>query len=272
MTSSASHPSHEHQSTPFAHLSVAKMPAHWLMARLGKRVLRPGGIEMTRWMLDELRLGPQDDVIELAPGLGLTAREILARRPRTYVGVEREPEAIAQAERAIGGFDGSARVVRADASRSGLADASASVVVGEAMLSMHPEAKKLAIASEVRRLLRPGGSYAIHELAVVDREDQAEVERDFSDAIHVGVRIGTGAQWKEWLDHAGFEVTSVTTAPMRLLETTRLLQDEGAWRTARFVFNSLRVPGAARRLLDVRAAFRKHDKHVRAIALIAKRR
>ena len=25
------------------HLNVQKMPAHWLMAHLGKRVLRPGG-------------------------------------------------------------------------------------------------------------------------------------------------------------------------------------------------------------------------------------
>ncbi|MEO8801279.1 MAG: class I SAM-dependent methyltransferase [Polyangiaceae bacterium] len=204
--------------------------------------------------------------------LGLTAREILTRRPRTYVGVEREPEAIAQTERAIAAFSSSARVVRADASHSGLPDACASVVVGEAMLSMHPEAKKLAIVQEVRRLLRPGGSYAIHELAVTDPEHQADVEKDFSESIHVGVRIGTVAQWKEWLDRAGFEVTSVTTAPMRLLETTRLLQDEGLWRTGRFVFNTLRVPGAARRLLDVRAAFRKHDKHVRAVAVIAKRR
>ncbi len=27
-----------------ADLAVQKMPAHWLMARLGKRVLRPGGL------------------------------------------------------------------------------------------------------------------------------------------------------------------------------------------------------------------------------------
>ncbi|HSQ64947.1 MAG TPA: methyltransferase domain-containing protein [Polyangiaceae bacterium] len=270
MTTSTT-PTHEHDSAPFAHLSVAKMPAHWLMARLGKRVLRPGGLEMTRWMLDELRIGPEDDAIEFAPGLGLTAREIVARRPRTYVGVEREPEAIAQTERALAGHE-RARIVRADASRTPLPDACASVVVGEAMLSMHPEAKKQAIASEARRLLRPGGGYAIHELAVTDPDRQSEVERDFSDCIHVGVRIGTVPQWKTWLERAGFEVASVTTAPMRLLETMRLIQDEGVWRTARFVFNSLRVPGAASRLLDVRAVFRKHEPYVRAVAIVARRR
>jgi len=259
------------EATPFAHLSVAKMPAHWLMARLGKRVLRPGGIELTRHLLDELHIGPDDDVIELAPGLGLTAREILARRPRSYVGVEREPEAITQTERALASFRATARVIRGDASKTPLPDACANVVIGEAMLSMHPEAKKHAVACEARRLLRPGGAYAIHELAITDVHKQREVEEDFSDSIHVGVRIGTVPQWKAWLERAGFEATAVTTAPMRLLEAARLIQDEGLWRTTRFVFNSLRVPGAARRLLHVRDVFRKHEADVCAIAIVARR-
>ena len=29
-------------------LDTTKMPGHWLLARLGKRVLRPGGRELTR--------------------------------------------------------------------------------------------------------------------------------------------------------------------------------------------------------------------------------
>lgn len=35
----------EHDASSGSHLAVQKMPAHWLMARLGKRVLRPAGIE-----------------------------------------------------------------------------------------------------------------------------------------------------------------------------------------------------------------------------------
>ena len=37
--------------TPGASLNQQKMPGHWLMARLGKRVLRPGGMELTRRMI-----------------------------------------------------------------------------------------------------------------------------------------------------------------------------------------------------------------------------
>ena len=33
-----------------------KMPGHWLLARLGKRVLRPGGLELTQRLLERFGL------------------------------------------------------------------------------------------------------------------------------------------------------------------------------------------------------------------------
>ena len=44
---------------PGSKLDVSRMPGHWLLARLGKRVLRPGGSELTRALLDGLAIGPQ---------------------------------------------------------------------------------------------------------------------------------------------------------------------------------------------------------------------
>ena len=52
---------------PGSDLEAARMPGHWLLARLGKRVLRPGGMELTRWMLNALRIvGKQPEVIAVA--------------------------------------------------------------------------------------------------------------------------------------------------------------------------------------------------------------
>ncbi len=257
-------------------LSVAKMPAHWLFARLGKRVLRPGGLETTRWLLDAADIGRFDDVVELAPGLGVTAREILARAPRGYVGVERDAGAVAFTRRALAdaGF-AAAELVEGDAARVPLTDASASVVLGEAMLSMQPERKKQAIIAEASRLLRPGGRYAIHELAVapddLDPASLERIERDLSEAIHVGVRIGTVSRWRAWLEAHGFEIEEVRIAPMRLLEPDRLVRDEGALGAARFAVNALRTPGAARRLRSVRASFREHRHQLCAVAIVARR-
>ena len=82
-------------SLPGDGLDAARMPGHWLLARLGKRVLRPGGLELTRWMLDALGVDPEDRVVELAAGLGATARLTLARRPAAYTAVDRDATAVA---------------------------------------------------------------------------------------------------------------------------------------------------------------------------------
>ena len=44
-------------------------------------------------MLDSLSVQPDDDVVEFGPGLGVTARLTLARKPHSYIGVERDENA-----------------------------------------------------------------------------------------------------------------------------------------------------------------------------------
>ena len=147
---------------PLADRDDASVQGHWLLARLGKRVLRPGGLELTERLLGHAEL-TDADVVELAPGLGRTAAEIIARRPRSYQGIDRDPQAVRAVQPIVGAFG---QVHTADAAETGLSDASADVVIGEAMLTMQGERAKTAIVAEAVRLLRPGGRYAIHELAL----------------------------------------------------------------------------------------------------------
>ena len=266
----------EHELSQFTDRSVDKMPAHWLMARLGKRVLRPGGVGATQWLLKHVSVQPSDDVIEFAPGLGSTAREIVALSPNSYVGVERDAKAKILADRSLADSHcPNARIIQGDALHVPLENGCATIVLGEAMLSMQTLQKKQSIIAEARRLLRANGRYALHELAVIpeniDREQLANIHRELSEQIHVGVRIGTVDEWTRWVTEAGFEVESITTKPMHLLEPRRLIQDEGLFGACKFVFNALTTPGARRRLLQVRSAFRKYNSNLCAIALVARR-
>src|SRR3546814_5496568 len=98
-------------------LEASQMPGHWLLARLGKRVLRPGGVEITDQLLAATAIGSSDDVVEVAPGLGATTRRILAAGPASYTGVDRDPAA---ADLVATRLDGpNRRVVQASASEAG---------------------------------------------------------------------------------------------------------------------------------------------------------
>ncbi|MCK6529163.1 class I SAM-dependent methyltransferase [Myxococcota bacterium] len=258
---------------PGADLDVTRMPGHWLLARLGKRVLRPGGRELTERMLADLAISPADDVVEFAPGLGVTARRALAARPASYTGVERAPEA---AEIVRGYLPASgARCVVGHAEETGLPGGSATVVYGEAMLTMQTAKGKVRIVDEARRLLRAGGRYGIHELALtpdtLDEGLKAGIERELSQAIHVGARPLTESEWRQLLADQGFAVTTMTTSPMHLLELRRMIQDEGILGVLRIAWNVLCDRQARARVLEMRRVFRKHARHLSAITIVATR-
>src|ERR1022692_4185186 len=133
------------QTTPMPgeELKAEKMPGHWLLARLGKRVLRPGGRRLTLRMIEALHIRPSDAVIEFAPGLGDTARLTLKQNPSSYTAVERDKDAAALVQKFLQGSD--QRCVVGLAENTGLPDASATVVYGEAMLSMQTPQHKCEI-------------------------------------------------------------------------------------------------------------------------------
>jgi 16S rRNA A1518/A1519 N6-dimethyltransferase RsmA/KsgA/DIM1 with predicted DNA glycosylase/AP lyase activity len=106
-------------------------PNHWLLTRLGRRVLRPGGIELTRWLLRRVAVDAGDHVVELGPGVGRTAELLLAAGPERYVGIEPNPAARG-ALRPILRRHPAIDLIATDASETGLPAASATLVVGEA--------------------------------------------------------------------------------------------------------------------------------------------
>ena len=61
------------EALPFADRPVEKAPGHWVLARAGKTVLRPGGLALSTWALKRAVL-PGSDVVEFAPGLAPSRR------------------------------------------------------------------------------------------------------------------------------------------------------------------------------------------------------
>jgi hypothetical protein len=143
------------------------------------------------------------------------------------------------------------------------------------MLTMQPQAHKQAIVAEAARLLRPGGRYGVHELAIVPDGVPAEVEneiaRALSGAIHVGARPLTEAAWRSLFEDGGFTRIEIDFAPMHLLEPRRLIADEGLGRALLFATRVLFRPDARKRVLTMRRMFHKHAQWLRAIAIVAEK-
>lgn len=247
---------------------------HWILARLGKRVLRPGGRELTNRMIEALNINPGDDIVEFAPGVGFTASLACAKNPRSYTGVDRNREALSLADKSI--RHPNKRMILADASETGLPSESATKVYGEAMLTMQSKLQKKAIVQEAARLLKPGGYYGMHELSIYPDDISEEIKRglyrDLSLHIKVNARPLTTQEWTELLESEGFEIVTVDHNPMYLLELKRMVQDEGIPRTLKIAFNLLTHPGYFKRVKRMRSTFRHYYPHMQAIAIIARKK
>lgn len=274
--STATKPATNHElPLPQSDRDPAHLQGHWLLARIGKHVLRPGGKKLTERMLANADIAGKD-VVEFAPGLGLTTRAILERDPKSYRGVDRDPQVVdiiskLTSEKATI----PASCVQRDAADTGLESNSADVVIGEAMLTMQTERGKQAIIGEAFRLLRAGGTYSIHELGLqpddLDESVKDEVRKALARSIKVNARPLTEQEWRELLEAEGFEVLWRGKEPMALLDMKRNIADEGIGGVLRILRNVLGNKDIRARVLNMKHTFDKYSNELTGIAFVVRK-
>jgi hypothetical protein len=185
--------------------------------------------------------------------------------------VERDPAAAALMRRKFA----ASNVVQGGAEDSGLPAECATVVYSEALLSMQQPQQKSRIIAEASRLLRSGGRYGIQELCLlpddISASQRQEIQADMSKEIHVGVQPLCPHEWVRLFQENGLRVTWIGTAPMHLLEPSRLLRDEGFAGASRIAFRAATNPALGKRILAMRRLFHKYGEHLGAISLVGER-
>lgn len=246
---------------------------HWVLAKMGKRVLRPGGKELTLKMIDGLQLNSSDDIVEFAPGMGFTAAISLKTNPKSYTGVELDKNAAKLLESKI--VSDNAKIVQGNANNTTLPDECASKVYGEAMLTMQSPKQKSDIIHEAYRILKHGGLYGIHEIALTDEGNKPEVKeeiyKELKEAVKSNVAPLSVEEWEKTLTDNGFKIVKVMTNPMHLLEKKRIIDDEGFFRFLKIVFNIATHAKARNRVKMMKNIFRKNEKNMFAISIIAEK-
>jgi len=264
----------ENLTIPNENRAVSKTPGHWVLAQLGKKVLRPGGKELTQKMLSGLNITPQDKVVEFAPGMGYTARLCLGHSPQSYTAIEQNEQAAEIVRTYLNGNEQTCKV--GNAQQTGLDSEVATIVYGEAMLTMQSDARKNEIIAEAARILKQGGRYGIHELCIspdeIDPEKKRQIQKEVSETIQHPAKPVTPSEWKQLMIDNGFEIEYQAVAPIHLLEPKRMIDDEGLFGFLKIARNLLTKPEARKRVLGMRGVFRKHKQNLAAITLVVKKK
>lgn len=256
--------------SPFGGRNDESVQGHWLLARLGKRVLC--GLAASNSPAP-CSAGQESATLTLSNWRPAWAEPQPRSSPSSRAPTEpstEDPEAVHATQPIVAEF-GDVRT--ADAAETGLLDASADVVIGEAMLTMQGNKAKTAIITEAVRLLRPGGCYAIHELGLTPDYLAEQVKTDVCQALARSIKVNarplTLAEWQQLLTEHGLVVDRVETAPMALLQPRRLIADEGLRGAMRFAGRLATHASARSRVLAMRKTFRTYRANLTAVAIIS---
>lgn len=253
--------------------NIERAQGHWILAKMGKRVLRPGGWELTQKLVNGMEISATDNLVEFAPGMGKTAALLIDKQPKTYTGVDADEDVINRLSQRFNSPN--VKFLQSNANHTPLESNSVDKLVGEAMLTMHANHRKSEIIKEANRVLKIGGLYGIHELGLrpnsLSEEIKAEISKGLATSIHVNARPLTIDEWRDLLKAEGFKIKKVETNGMLLLESKRILEDEGLFRTLKIGFNVLTNPSAKKRILEMRKVFRKYQDYMNSVAIIAEK-
>ena len=252
---------------------LEKAQGHWILAKMGKKVLRPGGKELTLKLVKSLQICANDEVVEFAPGIGYTASMVMQLNPLSYTGIDADEDVV---KNLSGKFSNkNCEFKLSNAAETQLPSESKDKLYGEAMLTMHADHRKAEIIREAHRVLKKGGLYAIHELGLtpndISPEEKAQIQKDLALCIKANARPLTQQEWVNLLEKEGFKIKKIETNGMKLLDVARMIDDEGFFNTLKIGFNIFSNSKATKRVLEMRRCFRKYQRQMNAIVIIAQK-
>jgi len=137
----------------------------WATFLLGDS-FHPGGLRLTERLGELLRLGPKSRVLDVAAGRGTSALALARRFGCRVTCVDLAPSNLRHARAAAeqAGLTGLVDVVAGDAEALPFDDASFDAIICECALCTFPN--KTTAASEIARVLRPGGQIGLSDIVV----------------------------------------------------------------------------------------------------------
>lgn len=253
-------------------LNFKTAPGHQVLAAAGKQALRPGGYAATERLFAWANFQPGETVLELAASFGYSAIALAQRYGVKVVGVEKNPDSVARAQKniAAAGLTDQVHVIEGDIFHLERITEQFDYVLAEAILTMQSEAGKAKILQGIRDRLKPGGQFLSHELRAEDANAEA-IHRDLSSTIRVNAAPLSAQRWITACQQAGLTVEQSDTGPMSLLNPSRIAQEEGLSTLLTVGWNMLTRPVLRQRILDMRQTFIRHSSDLGYVVLIAKK-
>ncbi|MBL1229258.1 methyltransferase domain-containing protein [Enterococcus sp. BWB1-3] len=249
---------------------AGKQVGHTFLAKLGKKRLRPGGLEATQWLLSEGNFSSESKVLEVACNMGTTLVEVAQKYHCEIIGVDLDKKALEKAKQNIqkAGLLDTVSVQSGNALKLPFEDNTFDIVINEAMLTMLDNSSKAKALKEYYRVLKPGGKLLTHDISLSEPNEQ--LVNDLSRAINMRVAPLTLDSWQKQYANAGFRKVKHQTGAMSLMNPRGMIRDEGFRGAFMLIKNGLKKENREQFMTMFRY-FKKEQKNMQYIANCAEK-
>ena len=243
---------------------------HTFLAKLGKKRLRPGGLEATQWLMERGNFSAESKVLEVACNMGTTLVEVAQTYHCRMIGIDMDKAALEKAQRNIeaAGLQERVTVQAANALKLPFEDNTFDIVINEAMLTMLDNDAKIKALKEYYRVLKPGGKLLTHDICLPQENEQQL--NDLSKTINMRVAPLTIPDWLSRYQAAGFEKVDFQTGAMSLMSPRGMIRDEGLIGTLTIVKNGMKKENKEQ-FLSMFRYFKSQQKNMQYIAHCAQK-
>lgn len=173
---------------------MSKEIGHTLLAKLGKKRLRPGGVRGTNWLLKDL-LFNEKEILEVASNMATTAIGLAKKYNLSITAIDLDPKTIYKAEINVKKhkLENKIKLIEANATNLPFNENTFDIVINEAMLTMLSPKNKEKAVSEYFRVLKANGVLLTHDVCLLtdDLALQKEIIMELSRVINTHVQPKT---------------------------------------------------------------------------------
>ncbi len=249
---------------------MKKVAGHELLARVGKKKLRPGGKEATDWLIEHAKLNKDKKVLEVACNMGTTLIEIVKTYDLDIIGVDMSKDALEKAQQNIKNenLESKVKLVNADARDLPFEDESFDVVINEAMLTMLNHDDKQKAINEYFRVLKKGGILLTHDVNLP--HEDPEFIKKLRNVIAVPASPLNENNWKKLFEKAGFSEITTKAGKMIFMSEKGLMKDEGYDGMMKMYENAAKDPNY-QQFIEMKKFFVENEDEMNYIAVVSQK-
>ncbi len=240
---------------------------HEFLARLGKKILRPGGKKGTKFLLKNVKINKDSKILEVACNRGETLIFLYDKYNCEVVGLDNNEVFVGLAKENLErkNLTDKIKLILADAKQIPFPDNYFDIIINQAMLTMIKTEELDSILKEYYRVLKPGGVLLTHDLAVKDDEG-LKLINELRNLVKVPANPKTFPVWQASFTKNGFNLKKHKMGKMTLINIRGLFVDEG-FNTFRILKNGLKKENRPR-FLKLSKFFNGNRKHLRFLCLV----